>query len=55
MPTIIEHPGYGSDTCSDAGINPPSKCSLKSGFVCEECGESVLAFKKPKQCEEHED
>lgn len=59
MPDHIEHPGYGayyesSDTGSDAGLNPHRGCRLKTGFVCKECGESVLAYTQPKKCEEHE-
>lgn len=58
MQVFIKHPSFArwpddrGDRLCGSGSYPSD---LRTGFVCKECGRSVLAYEKPKKCEEHEE
>ncbi|MCK5020927.1 MAG: hypothetical protein KAS32_28185 [Candidatus Peribacteraceae bacterium] len=57
MGDILNNPAQGIwPIDSDEGFRTYGNKTpkLRCGFVCKECEQSVLAFTKPKKCEEHD-
>ena len=58
-PDILDHPRFGiwsksePATGSDRGETAHDSVRLRTGYVCKECNDSVLAYTHPKKCEDH--
>jgi hypothetical protein len=62
MPDYLDHPMFGIWPVenlqlqgSDSGYTGGTAVTLRTGFVCKECNQSVLAYQQPTKCTEHEE